>query len=84
MLIARKPHLAYLAGVRSDFPLADTPGEFHRWARENGARFLLYTDFEASLWRGLQRFADPRGLSPEFRLLYRQPEDRTLLYEIIY
>jgi hypothetical protein len=83
MLIARKPHLAYLAGVRYGFPLAKTPDDFHRWARANGARFLLYTDFEASLWRGLEPFADPRRVAPDFRLLHRHERDRTLLYEII-
>jgi 4-amino-4-deoxy-L-arabinose transferase-like glycosyltransferase len=84
MLIARKPHLAYLAGVRYDFPLANTPGEFHGWARENGARFLLYNDEEAALWRGLQAFADPGAVSPDFRLLYRHERNNTLLYEIMH
>jgi hypothetical protein len=50
IIIARKPHLAYLSGLRREFPLAETADDFLLKAREIGARYIVYSDFDASLW----------------------------------
>jgi hypothetical protein len=83
-VIARKPHLAFLAGARTFFPLANNPQEFLAAAMENGVRVIVYSDTEAALWPNLRTLRDPEQLSPEFHLLYEGKNDHLLIYQIVY
>jgi 4-amino-4-deoxy-L-arabinose transferase-like glycosyltransferase len=82
IIIARKPHLAYLSGLRREFPLAETADDFLLKAREIGARYIVYSDFDASLWPGLKSLRDPSALPKSFKLIYSHKQSHMLLYKI--
>jgi 4-amino-4-deoxy-L-arabinose transferase-like glycosyltransferase len=82
IIIARKPHIAYLSNLRQEFYPLDTADQYLAKAREIGARYLVYSDFEASIWPGLKSFKDPEVLPPGFTLIYRHEPTHTLIYEI--
>lgn len=82
LIIARKPHLAYLAGLPRIFPLAENAAGFLAAARENHARYIVYSDAEASGWQGLESLKDPDALPDAFTLIYRHEPTHTLVYEI--
>jgi hypothetical protein len=83
-MIIRKPHLAYLSGMKSFFPLAHNPKEFLEAAKKRGAKYLVYSDDQAKLWEGLRYFSDPQKLPKQFKLIYRYEPTNTLIYEITY
>lgn len=82
IIIVRKPHLAYLSGLKSCFPLAETTNQYLKRAREERARYLVYSDLEAAYWPGLKSFADPRVVPKSFKLIYQHKQSNTLIYEI--
>lgn len=82
IMIVRKPHLAYLSGLRGEFPLAETADEFLVKAREIGARYIVYSDLEASLWPNLKSLSDPRTVPNSFKLIYSHKQNHLLIYEI--
>ena len=82
VVIAQKPHLAYLAGMRWTFPMAQSAEEFLEKARELGARYVVYSDREASLWRGLKSLRDPGALPAGLTVIYRHDPSHTLIYEV--
>lgn len=82
VIILRKPHLAYLAGLEAAFPLAETADEYLVKAREIGARYIVYSDSEASQWPGLKSLSNPDALPKDFKLIYLHEPTRTLVYEI--
>jgi 4-amino-4-deoxy-L-arabinose transferase-like glycosyltransferase len=82
IIIVRKPHLAYLSGLRREFPLAETVDDFFVKAGEIGARYIVYSDLEASLWPGLKSLRDPKTLPKSFKLIYAHTPSHTLIYEI--
>ncbi len=69
LIIVRKAHLAYLAGLRRAFPLANTSEEFLTKAREIGARYIAYSDFETLLWPGLRSLGNPNGTPEGLKLI---------------
>lgn len=81
-IIIRKPHLAYLANLKADFPLAMTANEYLDKAKEINARYIAYSDYEASLWIGLKSLSNPKALPSEFSLIYSHLPTNTLIYEI--
>ncbi len=81
-IIVRKPHLAYLAKLNPIFPLANTATEYLVVARTNNAKYIVYSDYEATLWEGLKSLANPQQLPQEFRLIYRHMPSNTLIYQI--
>jgi hypothetical protein len=81
-IIVRKPHLAYLAKLNPVFPLANTAEEYLTVARENQAQYIVYSDDEATLWKGLKSLANPQQLPQEFQLIYRHQPSNTLIYRI--
>lgn len=83
IMIVRKPHLAYLANLQPAFPLAATTEEYLTVAREIGADYLVYSDYEASLWPGLQALKQPEKLAPEFQLIYQDVINKVLVYQRI-
>ena len=82
IIIARKPHLPYLSGLKRAFPELHTSDEYLEKAREMGARYLLYTEREAALWTPLNSFSDPNAIPEGFELIYRHVSTNSLLYEI--
>lgn len=83
ILVAQKPHLAYLAGMQWDFVLGHTPQEFLDGARSLGARYIEYSDLEASNWPGLSCLKDPAALPKEFTAIYQDAaHSHTVLYEL--
>lgn len=82
-VIAYKPHLAYLAGrLSGGFPLAESAEEFRAYARTVGARYVVYSDYEASIWKGLNSLSDPTTLPDSFQLIYRHEPTNTIIYEV--
>jgi 4-amino-4-deoxy-L-arabinose transferase-like glycosyltransferase len=82
IIITRKPHLAYLAGLNRYFPLAKNAEEYLVKAREHKASYLVYSDYEASIWPGLKSFKNPQTVSPNFKLIYQHQSSQTLIYKI--
>lgn len=82
-MIIRKPHLAYLSEMKSYFPLCENPNAFFESAKSNDAKFLVYSDYAASLWPGLKQFANPEQVSEHFRLIYHHQPTNTLIYKIM-
>ncbi len=81
-VVARHPHLAYLAGLTSDSPQAESAEEFLLYARSTHARFVVYSDGEALTWKGLKSLRDPDKLPGAFHLVYRHEPTNTLIYEV--
>ena len=81
-IIVRKSNLAYLAGLKRVFPLASSSEDYLRAAREIGARYIVYSDYEASLWPGLRSLRSPDAIPDGFKLIYRHDPTRTFVYEI--
>jgi hypothetical protein len=81
-IIVRKPHLAYLAGLKWVFPHLNTAEDYLAKAREIGARHIVYSDFETIFWPALKSLRDPKALPDAFKLIYRHEPTRTLVYEI--
>ena len=82
IIIARKPHLSYLSGLKGAFPELHTSDEYLEKAREMGARYLLYAEREAALWAPLNSFSDPNAIPEDFELIYRHVPTNSLLYEV--
>jgi hypothetical protein len=82
IIIARKPHLGYLTGLKRTFPLVDSADHYLLEARRMGARYIVYSDEEASRWPGLKSLKHPALLSGDFKIIYRHEKSRTLVYEI--
>ncbi|NEO54788.1 MAG: glycosyltransferase family 39 protein [Okeania sp. SIO3B5] len=82
IMIIRKPHLAYLANLTPTFPLANTANEYISKAKEIGAKYVVYSDYEASLWSGLNSLSSPKNLPPSLQLIYHYQPTNTLIYQI--
>jgi len=81
IMIVRKPHLAYLSNAIPAFPLAQTTTEYLDAAREINADYLVYSDYEASLWSGLNALSNPDNLAKEFQVIYRHQPTETIVYQ---
>lgn len=81
-LLARKPHVAFLAGMRfAPIPQIDTPAALHEAAVKSGARYLLVSGAEMALRAAVRPFAEPNALVPGFRRVF---ESRgALVYEVL-
>jgi len=84
IIIIRKPHLAYLADLTPTFPLANTVDEYLKKAQKIGAKYLVYSDYEASLWSGLTVLSNPENLPPSLQLIYHHQATNTLIYQFHY
>ncbi len=81
-IIVRKPHLAYLSNLKAEFPLANTAKEYLDKATQFNASYIAYSDYEASLWKGLESLKNPKALPSKFKLIYTHSSTNTLIYEI--
>ena len=83
VIIDRKPHLGYLSGLKTLFPMAQTAEEWLGKARGIGARYIVYSDrYAKRYWSGLQSLRDPTTLPSNFQLIYHHKPTNTILYEI--
>ena len=89
IVIALKGHYAYLAGLEQAFPVAQTPDDYLESADgylmtavSIGARYIIYSDYEASRWPGLKSLSDPDAVPSGYRLIYQHKPTNTLIYEI--
>ena len=81
LMVGRKPHLAALAGVRWDFPYARDADDLVAKARRLGARYLVYSVFEARIWPGLDALRDPARAPAGFVPRFTEPSTGTIVYE---
>ena len=81
-IIVRKPHLAYLANLKTEFPLATNASDYLEKAREVNASYIVYSDYEASLWKGLESLSNPKVLPNKFKLIYTHLPTNTLIYKV--
>jgi 4-amino-4-deoxy-L-arabinose transferase-like glycosyltransferase len=81
-MIARKPHLAYLAGLVNTFAFVYSGDAYLSEAQARGARYLVYSKYDAKLWPGLLSLRDPAAVPPELKLIYEHPASQTLIYEV--
>jgi hypothetical protein len=81
-LFARKPHVAFLAGMTfAPLPEVDSPAALHEAALRAGARYLLVSGAELSLRAGVRPFATPDAQVPGFRRVFESAG--ALVYEIL-
>ncbi len=81
-IIVRKPQLAYLANLKAEFPLATSANEYLDEAKEINASYIVYSDYEATLWKGLESLRNPKILPNKFKLIYTHLPTNTLIYEV--
>jgi len=82
-VIARKPHVAYHAGVGAvGFPFADNLGDLAAYARRQGARWLYFGFGEAEMRPALRRLLDTTGAVPGLTARRVTAPRPSVLYEI--
>jgi len=81
-LLARKPHVAFIAGMRFvPIPDVGSPDSLHAEAQKAGARFLLVSGAEMALREAVRPFAEPNAAVPGFRRVYES--QGALVYEVL-
>lgn len=82
-VIARKPHIAWLAGVESvAFPFADSLGQLADHARQRGARWLFYSLPEAGARESFRYLLDTTAMVPGLTPRRVTGPRPSVLYEI--
>ena len=81
-LLARKPHVAFLSGMRfAPIPQVDSPAALHAAAMRSGARYLLVSGAELALRAGVRPFAEPDARVPGFRRVFES--GGALVYQVL-
>lgn len=81
-LMARKPHVAFLAGMKfAPIPQVDTPAALHREARRAGAGYVLISAAEMALRAGLRPLAEREARVPGFHRVFES--EGALVYEVL-
>jgi len=81
-LLARKPHVAFLSGMRfAPIPQVDSPAALHQAAIRAGARYLLVSGAELALRAGVRPLAEPDARVPGFRRVFESAG--ALVYEVL-
>ncbi|MFX0137038.1 MAG: glycosyltransferase family 39 protein [Candidatus Hodarchaeota archaeon] len=84
IIIARKPHLGYLSHVQSIyFPEVDSLGELLKYAKENKATYLLYSNIEAEMRPQLKILLEPEKVPHNLEIFYQQNNSNIMLYRIL-
>ena len=82
-VIARKPHVGYLAGVTPvGFPFAENLGDLAAYARDAKARWLYFGFGEAQMRPALRRLLDTTGVVPGLTARRVTAPRPSVLYEI--
>jgi hypothetical protein len=82
ILLARKPHVAFVSGMRfAPIPQVDSPAALLEAAHEAGARYLLVSAAEMALRAGVRPFAEPDARIPGFRRVFESAG--ALVYEVL-
>lgn len=82
-MVARKPHLAFTSGMDVlYFPQVKTVAELVAYAREHGARLVLYSYIEAELRPELVILRQPEAVGSDLQLVYGQEEPCIYVYEV--
>jgi len=89
-IICFKSVYSYFTGLQKIFPMAQQPDEYLKEnaedyvvkAKQLGARYVVTSDHEASLWQSLKSLSDPNNVPSEMHLIYRHAPTNTLVYEI--
>jgi hypothetical protein len=82
IIISRKPHIAYLSGLKREFLPEYSAQDYYKKAKEINARYIVYSDLENELWPGLYDFGYPDAVKDFFTLIYEHKPTNTLIYEI--
>ena len=82
IIISRKPHIAYLSGLKREFLPEYSAQDYYKKAKEINARYIVYSDLENELWPGLYDFGYPDAVKDFFILIYEHKPTNTLIYEI--
>jgi hypothetical protein len=81
-LLARKPHAAFLAGMRFvPVPLVDTPDSLHAVATRERAHFLLVSGAELGSRAAFAPFVQGEGTVPGFHRAFESAG--ALIYEVL-
>jgi hypothetical protein len=81
-LIARKPHAAFIAGLRFvPMPEFDSPDSLHSMAVRDRARYLLISGAEVAARPAIRPFAEPDAVVPGFRRVHES--HGALVYEVV-
>jgi len=81
-LLARKPHVAFIAGLRFvPIPQIDSPRALHDVAVRSRARYLLISAAEMALRAAVRPFAEPGAQIPGFRRVFES--EGALIYEVL-
>jgi len=73
-LLARKPHAAFIAGMRFvPIPQVDSPAALHEAGEKAGARYLLVSGAELALRAAIRPFASGGVAIPGFALAFESP-----------
>jgi 4-amino-4-deoxy-L-arabinose transferase-like glycosyltransferase len=82
IVICRKPHIAYLSGLRREFFYEYSAEDFFNKAKLINARYIVYSDFEYEIWPGLYDLSNPDEVKDFFTLIYEHKPTNTLIYEV--
>jgi dolichyl-phosphate-mannose-protein mannosyltransferase len=81
-LLARKPHVAFLAGMTfAPIPQVDSPAALHEAAIHSHARYVLVSGAEMALRAGVRPLAEDGANVPGFRCVFESPG--ALVYEVL-
>lgn len=84
VIIARKPHLGYMSQVKSIyFPEVSSLDELLKYAKENKATFLLYSNIETELRPQVKILLEPDKVSQNLKIFYQKNNPKMMLYRIL-
>ena len=83
ILLARKPHLAYFAGIKNKtIPQVKSIYKLIEFAKANQARFIFYGPIEQQLRPDLHVLTQPVSVSTRLKLIYKKLARDNFLYEV--
>ncbi len=83
IIIARKPHLGYLSGLKTIyFPEAQTVDELIAFAKARNAKYLLYGEIESARRPQLQSLLAGANSHHELEEIYRSAQPPMVVYRI--
>jgi len=84
-VIARKPHLGYFSGRKSElFPDVKNLDELLRYIKAHDIHYVYYGVMESKTRPSLSILKHPEKLPPEFKLIYESGNHQGYLYQILF